>query len=298
MTVETDDNKQADLDFATGFTQDAPTDATAPAAEPKPTAKPAPKAEAKTEAKVEAKVEAKPSAPKYVQITQDQLDSLQAAAGKTASIEAQLSKVFGTMGDMQQVVRKLQAATPAGMSIEIPNDAFAEMEKDFPELATRMRDALEKVLKNVRGTAPSSAEPDPEAVGKLVDSKAIKREIEALDDVHPTWRAIVGAVDATGQHDPNNPFRKWLATQETAYQTKINATNSAAVISRALDKFIADTKPASKVEPKSAPKIAARVDRIRAAIQPKGDGGQPPAPKTADDDFNAGFQQEYRGAVG
>jgi hypothetical protein len=278
--------KQAALEFGAGFTEESPPPE-APAAaivEPKPETTPAPKVEPKIAAKAPAVVETK--APKYVQITEEQFASLQAAASKTVAIEAQMSKAFGTIGDVQQTVKKLQAATPAGASIEIPKDAFAEMEKDFPELAAQMRMGLEKSLKGVRGTAAGQAA-DPDAVGKLVTAETVKLQIEALEDAHPTWREIVGAVDSAGKHDQANPFRQWLAKQPAAYQAKINATNSATIIARAIDKFQADTKPAAKTTP--APKAAARNDRIRGAIQPRGDGGQPaPAIK---DDFAEGFRE-------
>ncbi len=289
MAEPTDADKQADEAFASGFVLETPP-AKPAVPEPATEAKPEPKVEPKAETKVAPKTEAK--APKYVQITQEQFDSLQAAATKTTAIEGQLSKVFGTMGDMQQIVKKLQSATPAGMSIEIPKDAFAEMERDFPELAAHLRAGLEKSLKGVRGTADGVAA-DPDAVGKLVDEKTAKLQIEALEDAHPTWREIVGAVGSDGKHDPENPFRKWLATQPAEYQAKINATNSATVITRAIDKFIAAKAALPKTPATPAPKVAARNDRIRDAIQPRGDGGQPAPP--AKDDFAEGFRQEYQG---
>lgn len=298
--VVVDDDKQANLAFAEGFDGESPAEKPAtPAVEPKVEAKPEPKVEPKIEAKAPVEVKPAAPAPKYVQLTQEQFDSLQAAAAKTAGIEAQLSKVFGTVGNMKQVVDRLQAATPAGMSIEIPRDAFAEMEKDFPELAKHTRDGLEKVLKNIKGTGQATAAaPDPEAVNRLVRDATIGYELEALTDAHPTWREIVGVVDKDGKHDTNNVFRKWLAKQPVEYQHKINTTNSATIIAKSIDKFLTATAAPVQPTPKPAPKIAARVDRIRAAIQPRGDGGQPASSKTADDDFKSGFQQEYQSRVG
>jgi hypothetical protein len=46
-----------------------------------------------------------------------------------------------------------------------------------------------------------------------------KHELEALEDAYPDWREITGAVDVTQQQpDPDNAFRKWLATKDEAYQ--------------------------------------------------------------------------------
>lgn len=286
IAVENAD-KQAQMEFASGFTHDLLAPETAAVVEGVPVIE--------EPAAVEAQAEPVAEEPKYVQITQEQIDSWKSAAEKTAKLEAQLSKVFGTMGDMQQVVRALQSATPAGITVEIPADAFADMEKDFPELAAQSRSALEKALKGIRGTASvgTVAAPDPEIVNKLVrdgmSAETIKREVAALEEDHPKWREIVGTVDANGQVDPNNDFRKWLAKEPIEYQTKINSTNSAATISKAIEKFQA-SKTAIRPVLKQAPKIAARAAVIREAIQPKGDGGQPNPANSADDDFNSGFK--------
>ena len=115
----------------------------------------------------------------------------------------------------------------------------------------------------------------------------------ALDESYANWREIVGAVDTTqgGTIDQKNPFRQWLATQDVAYQEKVNGTDSASTISTAIGKFLAFKSAAARSAetPATAPKIAARQDRIAAAITPKGDGGQPAPSKSADDEFNAGF---------
>ena len=65
-----------------------------------------------------------------------------------------------------------------------------------------------------------------------------------LAKTYPDWREIVGAVDISKQQpDPNNPFRKWLATRNAAYQKKINDTNSPREIEKAIVLFRASTKP-------------------------------------------------------
>lgn len=278
------DADQDDQDFASGFNNTPPPDT---AAAPKPDVKPVAKPETKEAVTPAPKVEA----PKYVQLTQEQFDNLQSAAGKVTEVEKQISKLFGTTGDMQQIVKKLQAETPKGMTIDLPADVVSEMEQDFPELAGHFRKSLEKALKGVRGTGAAeagSAGLDPTAVQNLVREAAIKHEIEALEDAHQDWRTIVGVVDAEGKHDPNNEFRQWLGKQPVEYQTKINATNSAAVVSRAIDKFLA-SKANPAVQTGQTPQIAARRDRLKAAIQPRGDGGQPAPAKSADDDFAEGF---------
>ncbi len=194
--------------------------------------------------------------PALAKITQEQWDALQAAANKTAGFEAKLDKAFGTLGQLQQTIGKLKGTPVAEPATEQPKE---------PEERPDWKQALH--------------------------AASVAYQMEALEDIHPTWREIVGAPDSEGKINQDNPFRKWLATQPAEYQAKINAANSAVVISRAIDKFneAAKTVAAAPAIPKPAPKVVARQTVIRAAIQPKGDGGQPAPSKTDADAFAEGF---------
>ncbi|HET7083628.1 MAG TPA: hypothetical protein VFI23_02585 [Rhizomicrobium sp.] len=66
------------------------------------------------------------------------------------------------------------------------------------------------------------------------------RETDALTNIYPNWREIVGAVDSREKADPANPFRKWLSKQPEAYQKLINETHSASVLIAAIGKFQAN----------------------------------------------------------
>ena len=87
------------------------------------------------------------------------------------------------------------------------------------------------------------APPPPPASAAAAQASTDAAEIKALQDEYPDWRKIVGAVDITKQQpDPNNPFRKWLATTDAAYQALINSTNSAAVMAHSIRTFQSETK--------------------------------------------------------
>lgn len=228
--------------------------------------------------------------PEYVQLTKAQFDRLEAAANRTDDHEKQMSKAFGTIGDVQKIVRTLQGQTPRGLAVKIPADAFAAMEKDFPELAQHTRAALEATLKGLEGTGGSSAEVDTEAFERKIEERVMRLETEALEDSYPDWRNIVGAPKTRSeQPNENAPFRKWLGTKDKAYQDRINGTNSAGVITRAIRTFKSETKTAPAAPAKPNPQAQARASRIQEAVRPKGDGGQPPV-KNADDEFEAGFK--------
>lgn len=300
------DDVQAEKDFAEGF--DKPTELTPenPAPKTEDEDEEDPKLGADDEG-VEKKdppdLEAPPAdpalktepKPEFVQITKEQLARFEAAAEKSGTFETQLAKAFGTIGGMKQIVEQLQAKTPEGGVITIPDDAFAEME-DFPDIAKGMRSALEKTLKGVRGTGDTKAIVDPEVVNKIVMEGIKQREMETLVDTYPDWQDIVGAVDSADKANPDNAFRKWLGTKTADYQTKINGTHSASVLARAIDEFKTATKVVAPPPPKKEdPKKVVRQNRIAGAVQPRGDGNAPQPSKTAEDEFDAGYQQELRG---
>ena len=275
-------------DFESGAAMETPA--------PKGTAKPGAAATEKPDA---AAVEEKPAVvvepkPEYVRVTRKDWDDVRAAAAKTANYDSQFSRAFGTLGGLQKALTALQTGTPRGGKIEIPKDAFAAMERDFPELAQHTRSALEATLRGLTGTG--AADPDPEALTKLITEHSAKiradAEIESLEDAYPDWGKIVGKVDVLKgeKPDPANAFRKWLATKDAAYQTRLNSTHSAAVISRAIDRFQAETKAPGRVAPTLEAQLAdARRGRIAGAVKPRGDGGQAQGPATGEDEFAAGF---------
>ena len=280
------DEKLANAGFADGF-------GGAPA--PEKAAGTEVKSDAKTEtpAAVDAvKAEPVAEAPEYVQITKSDWDKLQSAASNMLTPDKVKSMIGGTLGELEQrIVKKLQAVTPAGMTIDIPADAFAEMDAEFPELAAQLRKGLEKTLKNVRGTAPASQgneKPDTEALHKLIEDAAGKlaerRETAMLDEEYPDWRATVGTIN-----DKDNAFRKWLAAQGAVYEGRINNAKHAAPIIRAIERFEA-SKAALAAKPKApAAKPNPQASRIRDAVQPKGDGGQPKPANTELEAFHEGF---------
>jgi len=229
--------------------------------------------------------------PEYVQISAKDWADVRAAAAKTASYDAQLSKAFGTIGNLQKLVNGFQANTPRGGKVEIPKDAFAEMERDFPELAQQTRKAIEAALAGVT-SGSAAAEVDTGKIEGMLASYTSKREIEALEDAYPDWRTIVGAVDGTSQQpDPANAFRKWLGTKDATYQARINASESAAVIGRAIRRFQDETKAAASSQQPAVtkPRDDARAERIRSAVQPRGDNAGAAAGKSEDEEFLAGF---------
>jgi hypothetical protein len=252
-----------------------------------------PPANGKVEPAATPRAEAEPP-PEYVQISAKDWADVRAAAAKTASYDQQLSKAFGTIGNLQKLVNgfqtQVQDKPPAPRKVEISPAAFAEMARDFPELAQQTRAALEAALS---GYAPNGADTvDATKIEGMLATYTARREVENLEDAYPDWRKIVGAVDVSReQPDANNPFRKWLGTKDTAYQTRINGSESAAVIGRAIRLFQRETAATAQPKPNGTPaRDTARGDRIRAAIQPRGDNAGAAAGKSENEDFEEGFR--------
>lgn len=241
--------------------------------------------------------------PEYIRVTKQERDNDKAAIGKIAVLESALAKLTGSIPKadqiVQQAIEKVRAETPAGMTVEITDEDFAEMAADFPELAKTSRAALEKIFKkaNVRGTAS-----DPDAINKAVDARLKARddattaatrekEMTGLLEVYPDWGKIVGQPIAMGTTTPvETDWRKWAATNDKSALT----TDSPAEVHASIAKFMA-----SQTKPNSAPapdRAAARRAVIADAVTPRAEGGTPPITQreSAEDAFGKAFKAARR----
>jgi hypothetical protein len=251
-----------------------------------PTATPEPQAQNPAPA---ADAEPVVAAPKFAQITEEQLESLLKSAAQIDEIKAtsnsKLDKAFGKIGSIERLMQELQSSTPAGQAVEVSPEDFSELSEEYPELANLQMKGLNRVLAKVRGTGPTI---DQAQIETLVQQRlapalenvntTVERQVGAilLAEKHENWREIVGKQD-----DKTNAFRVWLELQPEAYRNQINQTNQAGVIAKAIDTF--------KAVQAKKPAIDKRTGRIEAAVTPKGVGGHALAPSD-DDEFNAGFQ--------
>lgn len=236
-----------------------------------------------------------PEKPRYVRLTEQEWNNTKAAAGKVSSLESQVAKLTGSVPKAEQIVQQVlatvQSKTPAGSPVKLTKEDLAELSEDFPELSEKLLAGLGRAFErvNVNGTAPSSSAPvDIEAAVQTALTRKEKRELE---EAHPEWRDIVGAVDMSAGEKPpeGNPFRQWLATQPERYQKKINETESWAVVQGAIDLFHATPKAVTPAKPDKA---AARRERFADAVTPRAEGHSPPPnqPMSADDAFAIGFK--------
>lgn len=166
-----------------------------------------------------------PEKPQYVRLTKQDWDNAKANLGKVSVLESRLARFEGstpkTEQIVQQVLESVRSQTPAGGQIDpqVLIDAFAEQEKDFPELAGQNRKAIEHVLKhlNASSATPAQAVDVDGAVQRILTA----REQSDLEETHPDWSDIVGRPPAEGLDPKTTDFRLWLAKQPAAYQKKL-----------------------------------------------------------------------------
>lgn len=257
--MELDD--QIDNDFDAGFSEDTVT----------PTEKPE---------TTEAPAEPAPQAPKYAQITEEQYQHLLSRATAIDEIKAAQEKQFGTafgkIGGIERLVNQLQAAAPAGQSIEVSEDDFDELRADFPELAAMQVKGLNKALAKVRGSGPAV---DPEMLEQRIQERLapeIQRVREeasqkivdlTIRQQHRDWNKVVRSPE----------FAEWLAAKPQAERDAIQYSDDPDVVADHITTFKAAAKAATT-----------RAKRFDQAVTPRGTGGHAPAPDD-DDEFNAGF---------
>lgn len=247
-----------------------------------------PTKEAPTEPVVDPVTKEDPEAPKYAQITEEQLRSLLDNATKIDAIKAEnktrFDTAFGQLGGLKQRVEMMAASTPAGE--RITDDEIKAFSEEYPNLAGEP--VFKKLLKTLKGTAAASAAAAPSpafdpaeqqrAIESMVGAKMAVVEERIIDSslnaVFPGWKQDV----------KSEKFGKWLNEQPDDIK-QLAASNDVGDAARMLQLF-RTVKPAAA--PASTPARTTRQKQIEAAVNPKGVGGRPPG-LTEDDEFMAGF---------
>lgn len=285
MTTLTED-QQEDADLEAGFAKTPP----------KTTEKPV---VVEVKADDPPKPDEKPPEPveEYVQLTKEEHGRLLALVDRTNEWQTKLDRALGTVGGINEIVKKLQATTPAGVTVEYDDADFAELEENYPDLAAQVKAILRKG--KFKGTAAAAAtemptkteEPSAPSVAQQLIEQRVKDNMEMLNEAFPTWKATVG-FSLAAEEKAKLPYRIWLATKDEDYQKRLNNSQSALTIGRSIDEFHAYQRRQAKLanQPKRPdPKIAARQDRIAESVQPRGDARPPPRKDNSQDDFEAGF---------
>lgn len=217
------------------------------------------------------------AAPEYVQITADQFSELMAKAKEVDNLKStpqRIDQAFGKIGGIERILHDLKNQ-PTGQPVKISEEDFAELQSEFPELASLHAKGMQRVLDKIK--VPGV---DPAAIETMVGQQAAKVRTEVIDShldeiVDGDWRAEV----------KTQAFEEFIGKQKPEVQALQESSNlrDAAKLMR-LFKAHRDAPPPQKP---AAPSTKGRV--IAAAVAPRGTTAAPMA-SSEDDDFNAGFK--------
>lgn len=233
--------------------------------------------------------------PRYVQITEDEWNTLRTKVTAIDEIKAenkrQFDAAFGRLGGMQDVLKRLQSGAEAGQPVEITEDDVADIAKEYPELGALHLKTLQKVAAKLRGTgSPINSDQIGEMVKTTVSAERdnwkqslreeLRRELaeEALTDAHEDWKTV--------RETPE--FKQWLEAMPEAERTKFLASMSPTYVAKQLTAF-KESLVKKAAPPAPSPKSPdTRQRRIEAAVNPRGVGGHA-AGTNEIDDMEAGY---------
>jgi hypothetical protein len=253
----TSDTSQADAAFGAGF------EGKETAAPVENKSDPAPSTGDTTEAR-----------PEYV--TKAELAEIRKAIEDAAKTS---SKAFGTAGKVQQLVNELRAQAD-GTQTRTASEALGRLKGQFPELG----EAIEAVMAG----QPKPQTIDDDTFQRKVAEATNRREMTYLLEDYPDWQKIVGSPPTPGHAPVETPFRQWLAGKDENYKARLLETDSPADIARAIRRFQRETKAPARSAPR--PVTDDRAERLRDAVQPRGDSAAAPSTNPREDAFAAGFR--------
>lgn len=234
----------------------------------------------------ETETQADDPVPEYVQITRQQFEDMQTRLGKIDDLQTAYAKTSGSIGNLNQIIERLQAATPKGQKVEFTADDVADLTSEFgDELGAAQLKVLQKISGKLNGTGAAF---DPAQVDSVVQariaesSKGLREEVstairqEMLSDLHPDWTTVRGTPE----------FLAWKDKLPSDAKNTLNTTNSVSYLAGKLTEF----KDSLKKQKSATDKGNLRQKVMASAVQPTGDGGHAQA-KSADDDFHSGFNK-------
>lgn len=228
------------------------------------------------------------SEPKYVQITEDELQRLRAGVTAIDEIKAdskrQFDAAFGKIGGMQQLVDQLKSQTPSGQAVEITEEDFSELKAEWPEMADLSLKGFQRVLSKLKGTGTPTATID-------VDKIVAERVAPEIERVRNEYRSEITELRLRTHHKDWNQvinsqeFMAWEKTLPQEERQKFLSSSDPEYVAEVITKF----KDARQAATSKSKTNSTRQELIEAAVNPRGTGGHAPAP-SEDDEFDAGFK--------
>lgn len=211
----------------------------------------------------------------FAGLTESQIKSLLQRAARVDSIEEQLGKAHGKIGELNRTLQEIRSTGQRPTQNHAPADsvddqALSEFESTFPEFApaveARARRIAQEVLQQAQQTQSAGDSSDPEAIGKAVS-------LALMDDKHPDWRKTVASDD----------FALWIASQPDGVRQTYASTWDHRELGGILGKFSASQRAVVDRATKSK-------QRLEAALTPDGSPSRVAHATSDQDAFIAGFE--------
>jgi len=238
--------------------------------------------------------------PKFAQITEEQLARLLTYSDDIEAIrtgmEQRFGSAFGRIGSISQTLKDLQSGGQAGEPVVVTDEDLAELKSDYPDLTPALAKGITRVMAKVKGggrvvaqNVDLEAEDFKMAVAKQAEDAAMKivakEQLRDLADEYPDWEKIIGPTGSKTE------FRTWLANEPAEYQKKVNTSQRAIVVAKALNRFYEhqiNEINRQSASPKEKKKSAAQLRReqLQDSVNEKGTSLQQSA-QSEEDAFNA-----------
>ena len=254
--TENPEQDALDAAFEGGFDDEQPEQT--PAAD-EPAATPAADTEA-DQTQPSAPAEPPDLSPAEIRAQLAELQSLRQAVQGLPQLTERLRKAEGRLGDLNARVPVPTPPPPPRL------EKLERVREELPEVVEAMEEYFQ--------SRQPKEEPKPAAE---------EPTSSVLEQEHPGWEQTVASSD----------FEQWLASQDAAYQQKVKATNSEAVMLAAITRFEVQTdsrRQAAAAAQREASRVAqTRNARAAAAVTPTGAGRRAPSEQSIEAAFEAGF---------
>lgn len=269
MDQEQIDQQQISDDFNAGFNSVRPSDDYVPPEVKESTEQQAEPGAPEPEAQDPAP-DAPNDEPRFAGFTEAEIKSLLERSTRVDSIEDQLRKAHGKIGELNGTLQELKAhqSKPTPSAPAVDPEQMTEFETNFPEFVAIADARAQRIAEQIMATQAPQGDPQPDIKVEL--QKEVQLGI--MDAMYEDWRETVNTQD----------FKLWLTTQTPEVQHTYDVTWNARELGNIVTKFKDWQQTATDRASKSK-------QRLEGALLPDNKNSRVTHAPTAQDEFLAGF---------
>lgn len=201
----------------------------------------------------------------FAGFTESELKSLLTRAAKVDTLEEQVRKAHGKIGELNGTLQEIRRAPTQQHAAAAPASVdFAHVETDYPDVAAYVKSEVSRVQ-------PGTPEAQPQHQPAADATRDLQEQL--MDHLNEGWREKIGSQD----------FNLWLATQPDDVRSTFNTTEKAKELNSVISKF--DAWSGGREARQSKGK-----QRLEQALTPTGNAGKPKTAPSEDDAFRAAFK--------